>query len=167
MCIRDSLNSEVTDIHTEGDRVTGITTEDGVTMNADLVASNADVVHTYSKLLRGHKRGQSYGKALKKKRHSMSLFVIYFGLNKPTPEHLKHHIILFGQRYKELIAEIFGKGGKLSEDFSLYLHAPSVTDATMSPEGKSAYYVLAPVPHLGHVDLDLSLIHISEPTRPY
>ena len=148
------LNSEVTDIHNEGDRVTGVTTADGWSENADLVASNADVVHTYSKLLRGHKRGEKYGKALKKKRHSMSLFVIYFGLNKPTPEHLKHHIILFGQRYKELIAEIFGKGGKLSDDFSLYLHAPSVTDATMSPEGKSAYYVLAPVPHLGHVDID-------------
>ena len=84
----------------------------------------------------------------------MSLFVIYFGLDIPTPEHLKHHIILLGNRYKELIAEIFGKGGKLSDDFSLYLHAPSVTDSSMSPKGKSAYYVLAPVPHLGSADLD-------------
>ena len=123
-------------------------------MDADLVASNADVVHTYSKLLRGHKRGQSYGKALKKKRHSMSLFVIYFGLDIPTPEHLKHHIILFGPRYKELIAEIFGKGKKLSDDFSLYMHAPCVTDQSMAPKGKSSYYVLAPVPHLGHADLN-------------
>ena len=148
------LNAEVTDIHTQGDRVTGVSTEDGWTMQADLVASNADVVHTYLKLLRGHKRGQSYGKALKKKRHSMSLFVIYFGLKKPTPEHLKHHIILFGPRYKELIAEIFGKGGQLSDDFSLYMHAPCVTDTSMAPEGKSSYYVLAPVPHLGHADLN-------------
>lgn len=148
------LNSEVTDIHTTGDRVTGVTCEDGWSMDADLVASNADVVHTYSKLLRGHKRGQSYGKALKKKRHSMSLFVIYFGLDIPTPEHLKHHIILFGPRYKELIAEIFGKGKKLSDDFSLYMHAPCVTDQSMAPEGKSSYYVLAPVPHLGHADLN-------------
>ncbi len=148
------LSDEVTDIHTEGNRVTGVTTASGWTQKADLVASNADVVHTYSQLLRGHKRGKSYGKALTKKRHSMSLFVIYFGLDIPTPEHLKHHIILLGQRYRELIAEIFGKGGKLSDDFSLYLHAPSVTDPSMSPEGKSAYYVLAPVPHLGSADLD-------------
>ena len=55
------LNAEVTGIHTQGDRVTGVSTEDGWKMQADLVASNADVVHTYSKLLRGHKRGQSYG----------------------------------------------------------------------------------------------------------
>nr|WP_033314913.1 phytoene desaturase [Robiginitomaculum antarcticum] len=147
------LNSEVTDIHTAGDRVTGVTIEGGQTLPADLVASNADVVHTYSKLLRGHKRGQSYGKSLAKKRHSMSLFVIYFGLNTTHPD-MKHHIILFGQRYKELIAEIFGKGGELPDDFSLYLHAPCVTDPDMAPEGKSAYYVLAPVPHLGHVDID-------------
>jgi len=74
------LNAEVTDIHTVGDRVTGVTTKDGWIRHADMVASNADVVHTYSKLLRKHKRGQKYGKALTKKRHSMSLFVIYFGL---------------------------------------------------------------------------------------
>ena len=147
------LSSEVTDIHTDGDRVTGVTIEDGTTFNANLVASNADVVHTYSKLLRNHKRGQSYGKSLAKKRHSMSLFVIYFGLNTTHPD-MKHHIILFGQRYKELIAEIFGKGRKLPDDFSLYLHAPCVTDPDMAPKGKSSYYVLAPVPHLGHADVD-------------
>ncbi len=147
------LSTEVTDIHTKGDRVTGITTVNGARMEADLIASNADVVHTYSKLLRGHIRGQSYGKALKKKSHSMSLFVIYFGLKTTHPD-MKHHIILLGQRYKELIAEIFGKGGKLPEDFSLYLHAPCVTDPSMAPEGCSSYYVLSPVPHLGHADID-------------
>ena len=146
------LNSEVTDIHTEGDRVTGVSIGQE-RFSADLVASNADVVHTYSKLLRGHKRGVKYGKALAKKRHSMSLFVIYFGLNATHPD-MKHHIILFGQRYKELIAEIFGKGGELPDDFSLYLHAPCVTDQDMAPKGKSSYYVLAPVPHLGHADVD-------------
>jgi len=83
----------------------------------------------------------------------MSLFVIYFGLKTTHPD-MKHHIILLGQRYKELIAEIFGKGRKLPDDFSLYLHAPCVTDPSMAPEGCSAYYVLSPVPHLGHADID-------------
>jgi phytoene desaturase len=147
------LGDEVTDIHTEGDRVTGVTTQSGWSQSADLVSSNADVVHSYEKLLRGHIRGQSYGKALKKKSYSMSLFVIYFGLKAKHPD-MKHHIILLGKRYKELIAEIFGKGRKLPDDFSLYLHAPSVTDDTMAPEGCSSYYVLSPVPHLGHADVD-------------
>lgn len=145
------LSTEITDIHTDGDRVTGVEAADGWSMSADLVASNADVVHTYKQLLRGHARGTSYGRSLSKKSHSMSLFVLYFGLKTQHPD-MKHHIILLGQRYRELIAEIFGKGRKLPDDFSLYLHAPSVTDPTLAPEGCSTYYVLSPVPHLGHVD---------------
>ncbi|WP_409433732.1 phytoene desaturase [Litorimonas sp. RW-G-Af-16] len=147
------LDTEITDIQTEGDRVVGVTAADGWSATADLISSNADVVHTYSQLLRKHSRGQKYGKALKRKSHSMSLFVIYFGLKTEHPN-LKHHIILLGNRYKDLIAEIFGKGRKLPDDFSLYLHAPCVTDKSMAPKGCSSYYVLSPVPHLGHADVD-------------
>lgn len=147
------LSTEITDIDYDGTRVTGVEAADGWRQNADLICSNADVVHTYSGLLRKTPRGESYGKALKKKSYSMSLFVMYFGLKAQHPD-MKHHIILFGQRYKELIAEIFGKGGALPEDFSLYLHAPSVTDDSLAPEGCSTYYVLSPVPHLGHADID-------------
>lgn len=151
------LSTEITDIRTEGDRVTGVEAADGWSLDADLVASNADVVHTYKQLLRRHDRGKSYGKSLAKKSHSMSLFVLYFGLKTTHPD-MKHHIILLGQRYRELIAEIFGKGRKLPDDFSLYLHAPSVTDPSMAPDGCSAYYVLSPVPHLGHADVDWDVV---------
>ena len=146
------LSTDIESITTEGDRVTGVRAKDGWSQAADLVASNADVVHTYTKLL-DHERGRSYGKSLSKKRHSMSLFVLYFGLKTEHPD-LKHHIILLGQRYRELIAEIFGKGRALPEDFSLYLHAPCVTDPSLAPEGGSTYYVLSPVPHLDHADVD-------------
>ena len=146
------LGTEITDIDTEGDRVTGVRAK-GWEAKADLVASNADVVHTYTKLL-NHQRGESYGKSLERKSHSMSLFVLYFGLDCPSPEGMEHHTILLGRRYKELIAEIFGKGRQLPEDFSLYLHSPTVTDPSMAPEGMSSYYVLSPVPHLGHADVN-------------
>jgi phytoene desaturase len=92
---------------------------------------------------------------LAKKRFSMSLFVIYFGLKRQHPD-MKHHIVMFGPRYRELIGEIFGSA-TLPEDFSLYLHAPSVTDPSLAPPGCSAYYVLSPVPHLGHADIDWSI----------
>ncbi len=152
------LSTEITDIHTQGDRVTAIEAADGWKLEADLIASNADVVHTYKQLLRGHARGQKYGKSLTKKRHSMSLFVLYFGLDCPSPEGLEHHTILLGKRYEGLIAEIFGKGRKLPDDFSLYLHSPTVTDPSMAPKGKSSYYVLSPVPHLGHADVNWNQI---------
>ena len=77
----------------------------------------------------------------------MSLFVIHFGL-KRRHEHLQHHTVCFGPRYRELIDEIF-KRETLADDFSLYLHAPCVTDPSLAPEGCASHYVLAPVPH-GH-----------------
>jgi phytoene desaturase len=150
------LNASVDKLETEGSRITGVVLKDGSAHRFDQVASNADVVHTYKHMLRGTARGESNAKSLEKKRHSNSLFVIYFGLKTKRPE-LKHHMVLFGPRYRELISEIFKTNG-LADDFSLYLHAPSVTDDSLAPEGSSAYYVLSPVPHLGTADIDWATV---------
>ena len=147
------LSSPVDEILTGPDgRVRAITDASGRTDAFDAIASNADVVHTYRHLMRGSARGRSQGKRLAGKRHSMSLFVIYFGARKTWPG-LQHHTILFGPRYRELIQEIFG-GPNLAEDFSLYLHAPTVTDPALAPPGSTAFYVLSPVPHLGRAAID-------------
>src|SRR5690606_18324883 len=37
----------------------------------------------------------------------------------------------------------------LADDFSLYLHMPSLTDPSLAPAGGETFYVLSPVPHLG------------------
>jgi phytoene desaturase len=116
------------------------------------VASNADVVHTYAKLLSDDPRGRREGQRLKGRRFSNSLFVIHFGLNRPQPQ-LQHHTVCFGARYRGLIQEIF-KGQQLADDFSLYLHAPCITDPSLAPPGCSSHYVLAPVPHLGNAPID-------------
>lgn len=146
------LNAEIDRLVGEGDRVTGVALRGGEVQRFDQVASNADVVHTYAHLLRDTRRGQAKARSLLRKSFSMSLFVIYFGLRGERPD-LRHHMVLFGPRYRELIGEIFG-GDKLASDFSLYLHAPSVTDPSLAPPGHSAYYVLSPVPHLGTADID-------------
>ncbi|UJW84624.1 phytoene desaturase [Devosia sp. SL43] len=146
------LNAEIDRLETSNDRVTALMLRDGSRHVFDQVASNADVVHTYKHMLRDTERGKANAKALEKKRFSMSLFVIYFGLKTTHPE-LKHHMVLFGPRYRDLIADIFKADG-LADDFSLYLHAPSVTDDSLAPAGSSAYYVLSPVPHLGTADID-------------
>jgi phytoene desaturase len=150
------VSAPVTAITTAGDRATGVRLASGETLPADLVASNADVMHTYKALLGQTPRGQQEAKRLGRKRYSNSLFVIYFGLKREVPNDLEHHTVLFGPRYRGLISDIF-KGPVLPEDFSLYLHAPSKTDATLAPEGHSAYYVLAPVPHLGAANIDWSV----------
>jgi phytoene desaturase len=149
---RIELNAPVAQIETGAGRVSGVRLEDGRRFDADAVASNADVVHTYAKLLGAHPRGAAQGEALRKKRFSNSLFVLYFGLDHHHSQ-LRHHTVCFGPRYRELIKDIF-HGETLSEDFSLYLHAPCVTDPSLAPPGCGSHYVLAPVPHLGNAPID-------------
>jgi phytoene desaturase len=146
------LNARVTRLAASGNKITGVELADGRTLPAAAVASNADVVNTYAKLLGHTPQGKSRAGALKRKRMSNSLFVLYFGLNHAHTQ-LAHHTVCFGARYKELISDIFNSD-MLSEDFSLYLHAPCVTDPSLAPPGCGSYYVLAPVPHLGTADID-------------
>lgn len=149
---RIELNASVARIDTSGNRATGVRLEDGRVFAAQMVASNADVVHTYGSLLGHHPRGAAEAASLRKKRFSNSLFVLYFGLDHHH-EQLRHHTVCFGPRYEGLIKDIF-KGQHLADDFSLYLHAPCVTDPSLAPPGCGSHYVLAPVPHLGNADID-------------
>lgn len=146
------LNAQVTKLEAQGNRITAVQLNGDQRIAVRAVASNADVVHTYEKLLGHHPVGAKRSAALKRKRMSNSLFVLYFGLNHHHSQ-LAHHTVCFGPRYKELIEEIF-HGEALSDDFSLYLHAPCVTDPSLAPPGCGSYYVLAPVPHLGTAKID-------------
>jgi phytoene desaturase len=118
----------------------------------DVVASNADVHHTYRDLLSGVPAAERRAEVLERSAWSMSLFVLYFGTDRKYPD-VAHHTVLFGRRYRELLREIF-HGPRVPDDFSLYLHAPTVTDPSLAPPGCEAFYVLAPVPHLGSAAVD-------------
>ena len=124
----------------------------GAERDFDLVVSNADLYQTYARLYRGADGARRMVQRLERLDWSMSLFVLYFGANRVWPD-VAHHSVLFGRRYRELLREIFA-GPQLPEDFSLYLHAPTVTDPSMAPPGCSAFYVLSPVPHLGKAAID-------------
>ncbi|WOI54581.1 phytoene desaturase [Parvularcula sp. LCG005] len=149
------LDDPVTEIGMAADRVRTIKTRSGYTASFDTIASNADIVHTYEKLLGRTPRGKSMTKSLKSKRYSNSLFVTYFGVKKQFPE-IAHHSILFGPRYRELIKEIFN-GPTLPDDFSLYLHRPTATDPALAPEGCDGFYALSPVPNLDKAKIDWSV----------
>ena len=122
----------------------------------DAVVSNADVHHTYARLYAGAAGAARTQTRLERMDWSMSLFVIYFGTDRKYPG-TAHHTVLFGPRYRELLREIF-HGPALPDDFSLYLHAPTVTDASLAPDGGETFYVLAPVPHLGSAAVDWSKV---------
>jgi phytoene desaturase len=149
------LNSEIAEILTNDGKVSGVVDVRGRTEMFDLVASNADVFHTYDKLLRRDPRFARMRKRLARMNYSMSLFLIYFGTRRKYPN-LLHHNIIFGPRYRDLLHDIFSRG-RLADDFSLYLHAPSQSDPDLAPEGCETFYVLSPVPHLGKLAIDWSV----------
>ncbi len=122
----------------------------GETVPADIVVSNADPLHLYAKMIEpGHVALPA--KLKLKSRKSMGLYVLYFGTDRQYP-HVAHHTIWLGERYRELLHDIFNKK-ILPDDFSLYVHRPTATDPSFAPEGHDSFYVLCPVPNLdGDVD---------------
>lgn len=131
--------------------VQGVRLVNGSEIAADLVVSNADAGHTYSRLMTGRRRWTPA--KLARRRWSMGLYVWYFGTRgtRDMWPDVGHHTILNGPRYEELLADIFLEG-RLADDMSLYLHRPTVTDPSAAPEGGDTFYALSPVPHLGHDD---------------
>jgi phytoene desaturase len=146
------LHDPVVRIEALGARATGITTQSGWTARFAAVASNADIVHSYRDLLGATPRGRTMARRLAKKSYSPSLFVVHFGIEGAWPG-IPHHMILFGPRYQGLLEDIFGYG-VLPADFSIYLHHPTVTDPSMAPEGRSTFYALVPVAHMGKLTID-------------
>jgi phytoene desaturase len=138
--------SEVRRITTHEGRATGVELASGEHIAADVVVSNAEVAWTYSKLLADHPRKRWTDAKLARSAYSMSLFVWYFGTDKRY-EDVYHHVMLFSDRYKGLLGDIFDRK-VLAEDFSLYLHRPTASDPSLAPPGCDAFYVLSPVPNL-------------------
>ena len=150
---RIHLNSPVAEILVDKRRVTGIRLRNGQRFAADHVVSNADVAFTYRNLIPESARRRNTNRRFERMKYGMSLFVLYFGTSRRyTDMPLAHHNILLGERYGDLLRDIFHRK-VLADDFSLYLHMPSRTDPSVAPEGCETFYVLSPVPHLG-ADID-------------
>lgn len=145
------LNAEVASIDVvkrSGKRVaTGVTLKSGEVLAADVVVSNADYATTYMRLIDKAHRRINRDALVKFRKQSMSLMVIYFGYKKAAGDpDLQHHNIILGPRYEELLTDIFERK-ILGPDFSQYLHIPTLTDASLAPEGHHAAYTLIPVPN--------------------
>ena len=157
------LDSPVDEIVVQDGRARGLRLRDGRQVTADIVVSNADVTNTYRLLVAPEHRRRNTDRRMESMHHSMSLFVLYFGTNRRyTDSALAHHNIILGERYRGLLQDIF-RAKVLSEDFSLYLHMPTITDTSIAPTGCELFYVLAPVPHLGgNVDWEQAAPQLTE-----
>ena len=143
--------TEVDEVLITDGRASGVRLVGGEVLAADIVVSNADAGHTYDRLLRNAPKRRWTPARLARTRWSMGLYVWYFGTAGTAGKwaDVGHHTIAVGPRYREHIKDIFIRG-RLADDMSLYVHRPSVTDPSVAPAGGDTFYVLSPVPHLGH-----------------
>jgi phytoene desaturase len=137
--------------------VEGVTLTGGETISAGIVISNADYVRTYEMIDKRFRRRHPDIR-LRLAKEGMSVVVVYFGFKADAhdAERLAHHNIILGPRYAGLLQDIFDRK-ILADDFSQYLHVPTLTDPSLAPPGYHAAYTLIPVPHNGSgIDWDLA-----------
>jgi phytoene desaturase len=127
-------------------KVVGIETKDGPT-ESDVVVCNADAPFAIKHLIKTVDRPHWPDKKIDNLKYSMGLFVLYFGTTKQYPD-VAHHTIILGEKYEQLLHEMFDLHQLEPKDFSIYLHRPTATDPSMAPAGCDSFYALVPVPNL-------------------
>jgi len=148
------LSTTVERVRIEQGVARGVVLADGTHVDADIVVSDADAAHLYRDLVPRAEQALATRVKLSQAHYSMGLFVLYFGTTRTYPD-VAHHTIWMGERYRELLNDIFHRQ-KLSEDFSLYVHRPTATDPSFAPAGQDSFYVLCPVPNL-QADIDWAI----------
>ena len=136
-------NSPVSKIIVKNKKATGVQLENGTTLEADLIISNADLWFTETHLL--EKLHQTYPERYWEKAVlSPSAFIMYLGLDREL-DILSHHNLRFGGDWKQNFKELFDTP-KLPEDPSYYICNPTATDSDLSPQGTDNLFVLVPIP---------------------
>jgi phytoene desaturase len=125
-------------------KVTGIRLATGEEIPADEVIVNADFAYAASNLIPPGRLRKYSAERLERKQYSCSTFMLYLGLRKRYD--IPHHNVVFAQDYRSNVDNIMRRK-ILSADFSFYVHNASVTDPGLAPAGKSALYILVPVPN--------------------
>ncbi len=129
----------------ENNQAKGVEFADGTRESADYVVINADFAHAMKSLVDEADRPKYSDRALDRMKYSCSTFMLYLGVKK-VYEEMPHHSIIFADDYKKNVDDITERN-VLSDDPSFYVQNASVTDKTLAPDGKSAVYVLVPVPN--------------------
>ncbi len=135
--------AKVEKLVTSGRKVTGLTLQNGKTFSFDYIVVNADFGYSFTSLVEPGKLKKYSQQKISRKRYSCSTFMLYLGVKKQYAA--PHHNIVFAHNYRRNINDIVQ--GRLSDDFSFYIQNACVTDKTLAPRGKSAVYVLVPVPN--------------------
>lgn len=135
-------NAEVTQIVVEHGKATGVQLKNGERIAADTVISNADRHWTDTQLLPaglGSTTQRYWDKAVL----APSAHILYLGVRGRVSQ-LEHHNFIFAKRWDEHFDSIFGTK-RWPEDPSIYVCAPSRTDASVAPPDHENLFVLTPI----------------------
>ncbi len=135
------LNSEVSSVNVERDRVSGISLEDGTSITCDVVISNVDSYLLYNSLLTSPlvKRERS---RVNRTTASLSGFSILLGL-KPSAQRLfpHHHTVYFPADYEKEFDSIF-KERKPVADPTFYICSPKDDSMLPHPDAESLFILI-------------------------
>jgi diapolycopene oxygenase len=141
------LEHEVLRVDYAGNEVTGVHVRhsdgDSRTIAADYVISNMEVIPAMQQLLRAP---ASVMKKLRRFEPSCSGIVVHLGLNRVYPQ-LAHHNFFYSRDPHAHFRRVF-RDGKLPDDPTLYVVAPSRSDPSQAPPGCENIKILPHVPHI-------------------
>lgn len=153
-------NSPVTKINVAGNgEVKGVRVGD-VDYQSDVVIANADLHFVETQLLDPEHQTLPQ-KWWDKRIPGPSALLLYLGV-KGRIDTLDHHTLLYTEDWATNFAEVFKKAdgkSKIPKPASLYICAPSKTDASVAPEGYENLFVLVPAaadPSIGRGGIDRS-----------
>ncbi|PZN28897.1 MAG: phytoene desaturase [Proteobacteria bacterium] len=138
------LGTRVERILHEHGAVRGVRLSDGREIAADVVVSNADVRRTLRGLVGSALARAEQARILRRWSMACSGIVLYLGLERRY-EHLAHHNFFFSRDGQQEFEDIYRRGIP-ARDPTLYVAAPSCSDATQAPPGGEALYILMHTP---------------------
>ena len=136
------FNEEVNQVTVNNEKsITGVGTPTSH-YEADVVIASADYRHIDQKVIPEHLR--SYSSAYWDKRVlAPSSLIFYLGVNKKL-KGLQHHNLFFDEDFENHAEEIYSSPQWPGKPL-FYVSCPSVTDASVAPEGNENLFVLIPV----------------------
>jgi len=146
--VRFHFGHAVNAIEFQGHRARGVHVDGSLRRHKHVVV-NADAAYAMRTLIPAPLRKSWSDARIASSRYSCSTFMMYVGLDGEVQ--LPHHTIYISRDYEGNLADI-SRNGKLSEDPSMYLCNPTITDPSMAPRGASSLYVLVPTPNLNPAD---------------
>ena len=139
--VKFRFNEAVRSIRTVNGKADSVVTDQGM-YPCDVVVGGADYHHVEQELLEAADRSYTAG-YWDKRVMAPSCLLYYVGINKKIAG-IRHHTLFFDTSMDQHAREIYQQPGWPSAPL-FYLCAPSVTDATVAPEGHENLFLLIPV----------------------